>query len=1016
MGIVIPKELIDALNKNKLILFVGAGMSSPMLPGWGQLLSEMLQSARDGQSPSAVTHSTRIEELIATKRFLTAADLLRRGMRDRDFCEFLQTRLSPARGDERHKIAGRLPFAAIFTTNYDSLIERSIFPPIPVYRQTQIAELYRALQQNERCVVHVHGQAVDSQSVILTARDYDMLSRDQSFAQLFQTFATTHHFLFVGYSLQDEDLQLFLSEVFRKTGRNSGPHWRLDHVSKITEVDREVMDERYGIRLLVDSISSSQYPDIATFLLQLEQSLPISPAVADDACRLFEEWGCLDVNSVDEQPQSRLLCKAVIETRAGDEHIAIAYVDRPVGQSDIDALHSLGSGVDQRIVVSSVRSILPEGCGVRFFSRSDLLDGLIRFDRYLPSIENSYNNPAEEEDRIEQYYVPLSARRGRNSDETRSLDALFDEWLDDNSGMHKHLSLLGEFGTGKSWFLRRQNYLLSRRRTGRVPILFQLRKMDSRFSLRGLVNDTLESYQLRPQAGYRSFERLNREGRLLLLFDGFDEMVRNLNDPRAAAANFASVAELAEPRLAKVVLTCRTEFFSSQSDEDRFIGGPRVSKADPKENWIEGRRGFECMYLSLLNNDQVRLALEKRGKVDLFPKLMQLSALFEFAHRPVLLAMVVDTSEQWGQGTDVTLGSLYGEYTRRLLLRRRQDGALPEAERRILIEDAAWRMQSEQKYQMSTTELEGLVRARFLGDDSNKIMHRLGDLRSQSSYFRREGDFFTFAHKSFGEYFVARRLAEEIQDGKTPHLALTNVIVKFLPSLVKGWEKGVTRIRNGMALVPSGSFIFGNEQEKNLQVTALSRSFWIDQHLITNSEYAGFLTKQGYNSDWINLPQSRIKKVSGEYVPEVGFEMHPVVYVSWYGASAYAKSVGKRLPTEQEWEKAARGIDGRVYPWGDEFTSSAANTLESGIGAPSPVGSFSKGVSPYGAQDMAGNVWEWTDSTWEGSRFWQSERKVIRGGGFNFKPDFALCAYRSNQIISEMNYAVGFRCAKDDED
>src|SRR5207249_3292905 len=108
----------------------------------------------------------------------------------------------------------------------------------------------------------------------------------------------------------------------------------------------------------------------------------------------------------------------------------------------------------------------------------------------------------------------------------------------------------------------------------------------------------------------------------------------------------------------------------------------------------------------------------------------------------------------------------------------------------------------------------------------------------------------------------------------------------------------------------------------------------------------------------------RVGKRRGEFVVETGAASLPVVCVSWPGAAAYAQWLGKRLPTEVEWEKAARGTDGREWPWGNELTATPANI--SRVGFPShglrAVGGFFNGARPYGCLDMAGNVWEWTAS------------------------------------------------------
>lgn len=157
----------------------------------------------------------------------------------------------------------------------------------------------------------------------------------------------------------------------------------------------------------------------------------------------------------------------------------------------------------------------------------------------------------------------------------------------------------------------------------------------------------------------------------------------------------------------------------------------------------------------------------------------------------------------------------------------------------------------------------------------------------------------------------------------------------------------------GMALIPAGQFINGPEgKEQRISLPAFS----MDVYEVTNAEYAK-VRPHDYPADKAN---------------------HPVVNVSWYDAKRYCEAVGKRLPTEQEWEKAARGTDGRHYPWGDTWDPKRANS-DNRFGGTTPVGQFPLGKGPYGLFDMAGNVWEWTASE-------QGGNKVLRGGSWNSEP------------------------------
>jgi formylglycine-generating enzyme required for sulfatase activity len=154
---------------------------------------------------------------------------------------------------------------------------------------------------------------------------------------------------------------------------------------------------------------------------------------------------------------------------------------------------------------------------------------------------------------------------------------------------------------------------------------------------------------------------------------------------------------------------------------------------------------------------------------------------------------------------------------------------------------------------------------------------------------------------------------------------------------------------------------------------------------------------------------------------------HPVGAVTWHDAVAYAawldRQTGQawRLPTEAEWEKADRGTDARIYPWGDIFDKERCNTSESDIKSTTPVGTYPAGASPYGVQDMAGNVWEWTSSRYvpypytesvERDDAHSSESRVLRGGSWSYSARNARAACRDLDLPSNFRGSLGFRMAR----
>jgi formylglycine-generating enzyme required for sulfatase activity len=196
-----------------------------------------------------------------------------------------------------------------------------------------------------------------------------------------------------------------------------------------------------------------------------------------------------------------------------------------------------------------------------------------------------------------------------------------------------------------------------------------------------------------------------------------------------------------------------------------------------------------------------------------------------------------------------------------------------------------------------------------------------------------------------------------------------------------------------MVRVPAGEFLWGPDRQK-LSLP----EFFIDRFPVTNAEYRKFVESSGAPepSHWRR----------GTW-PE-GKADHPVVHVTWENAEAYARWAGKRLPSEEEWEKAARGTDGRVWPWGNIFDPAKCNTNESGLWDTTPVGKHSpEGDSPYGVVDVAGNVWEWIGGKPSPLRM------PLRGGDWLDGKEEAQTFSRRMHTPKRKNDFIGFRCACD---
>ncbi len=205
----------------------------------------------------------------------------------------------------------------------------------------------------------------------------------------------------------------------------------------------------------------------------------------------------------------------------------------------------------------------------------------------------------------------------------------------------------------------------------------------------------------------------------------------------------------------------------------------------------------------------------------------------------------------------------------------------------------------------------------------------------------------------------------------------------------------------GMALVEGGPFNAGVDKLHEVCI----KSYYMDIYPVTNDDYRKFVVATGYRSEG---------RWERSFRP--GKEEHPAVNVTFNDAVSYAVWAGKRLPHEFEWEKAARGNDGRLYPWGNDWDRERLNSRENKLNGTMSVYNFNEGKSPYGIMNMAGNVWEWTDSSYisdcDGISSTPSG-KTLRGGSWLNKLKNAGCTLRCEAWSDEFGPDTGFRCTRD---
>jgi formylglycine-generating enzyme required for sulfatase activity len=253
-----------------------------------------------------------------------------------------------------------------------------------------------------------------------------------------------------------------------------------------------------------------------------------------------------------------------------------------------------------------------------------------------------------------------------------------------------------------------------------------------------------------------------------------------------------------------------------------------------------------------------------------------------------------------------------------------------------------------------------------------------------------------------------------LQPSQTPMVVPSPTLTPFPTEIVD--SKGVS-----MILVPAGKFTMGSENgdlnERPVHEVYLD-TYYFDKYEVTNAHYRVCVLADGCQA-----PLHATSFTRPDYYDSAQFDNYPVVYVTWEMARKYCTWRGARLPTEAEWEKAARGTDKRIYPWGAGIDPSRAN-YKLTMGDTTAVGSYENGKSPYGAYDMSGNVWEWVEDWFQENYYVtlgnnavnpqgpsSGQEKVLRGGSFYYGDYVARSSNRGWSDPKDLGSGFGFRCS-----
>lgn len=514
-------------------------------------------------------------------------------------------------------------------------------------------------------------------------------------------------------------------------------------------------------------------PDIVNSLKKMKKQGNIQDSLAEEIRGWLESIG-YEVSPSKKFGDRALDIEATLGRGLMHQTVLIRCYDGEINRTDLEILDENPTpqkwAITDKRVSPSARDYAHVKSTLKVFNLTDFMREI--WGPYFDELKNLIK-----ENRIQERYIDLACYKQEMDDTGQeiyrdkyvSLDEYLDDWLKERGKMH--ISILGEFGTGKTWFCRHYAFRQYERYlrdpiNERLPLLITLREFNKATTPQQLINDALlEKYKLHfVGSAYEVFQKINKNGKLLLILDGFDEMAQK-SSYQTIADNFWELAELIDLN-SKVILTSRKEYFSAAKESEKILSGREYGRKKRDLSPPE----FEILNLEPFSDSQIREVIQRRlglekGK-STADKIMKIPNLSEMARKPILIELLLAALDEIGGDALENSAQVYLYATNNLLLRNITTHRTFTAttDKLYFLCELAWEMIKSEQLNMHYKDITKKIGAYF--KDKIKGRDELDnwdlDLRSQTLLHRNAAGYYEFAHKSLAEYFIAYKFAAEL--------------------------------------------------------------------------------------------------------------------------------------------------------------------------------------------------------------------------------------------------------------